>query len=140
LPTDEIELSVTEGDGVGVGEGGGGGGGGGVLFGVEIGLGRGLPDVPAVGVGLAPGVLLGVGLAPGVTPGVVPGVGEANGPPGSITCSATELRHLDAQQIVTVWSPAPILRGTRMGTLTCPLESAWKVKMCRVLRSWISPF
>src|SRR5229473_4856450 len=113
-------------DGLGVGVGEGGGGGGGVLFGVEIGLGLGcgLLDVPPVGVGLAPGVAFGVGLAPGVTPGVVPGVGEANATPGSITCSVTELRHLDAQQIVTVWSPAPMLRGTRMGTLTWPLESA----------------
>ena len=89
-------------DGLGVGVGEGGGGGGGVLFGVEIGLGCGLPDVPPVGAGLAPGVVFGVGLALGVTLGVVPGVGEANATPGSITCSVTELRHLDAQQIVTV--------------------------------------
>ena len=27
-----------------------------------------------------------------------------------------------------------------MGTLTRPFESARKAKMCRVLRSWISPF
>jgi len=82
---------------------------------------------------------MGLGLDPGVTPGVLSGAGVTSAP-GSITCSVAELRHLDAQQIVTVWSPAPMLRGTKMGTLTWPLESAWKVKMCRVLRSWISPF
>jgi hypothetical protein len=47
------------------------------------------------------GVGLALGGAPGVTPGV-PGVGEANATPGSITCSVTEVRHLDAQQIATV--------------------------------------
>ncbi len=109
-------------------------------FGAGDGLGPGLGEVPPVGAGLLPGVVIGVGLAPGVMPGVLPGVGDANATPGSTTCMVTELRHLAAQQIVTVWSPAPMLRGTTMGRLTRPLASARNGKTWRVLRSWISPF
>jgi hypothetical protein len=56
-----------------------------------------------------------------------------------MTWSVVDAWHDQAQQILTVWSPAPMSRGIVISVLTLPFASARNGKLWTALSIWIVP-